>query len=100
MSLIIAGTVRVPPAHVEGLRPHMAAMMSATRAEDGCLQYGYAEDVTEPGLIHIFEIWRDQGALDAHFQSPNMATWRAAGASFGLSDRRLFAYEIASERPL
>ena len=100
MSLIIAGTVRVPPANVEGLRPHMATMMSATRAEDGCIEYGYAEDVTEPGLIHIFEIWRDQAALNAHFLSPNMATWRAAGASFGLSDRRLFAYEIASERPL
>ena len=100
MSLIIAGTVRVPPDKVEGLRPHMARMISATRTEDGCIQYGFAEDVGEPGLIHIFEVWRDQAALTAHAQSAHMATWRAAGASFGVSDRRLFAYEIASERPL
>ena len=100
MTLIVAGTVRVPPANLDGLRPHMAAMLAASRAEDGCFGYTYAEDVAEPGLIHVFERWRDQGALDTHFATPHMAVWRAAWPSFGVSDRRLFAYEVASERPL
>jgi len=100
MSLIVAGTVRVPPENLDGLRPHMVAMMTATRGEDGCIAYGYAEDVAEPGLIHVFEVWLDQAALDAHFRAPHMAAWRAAWPSFGVSDRRLFAYEVASERPL
>ncbi|MBS0409733.1 MAG: antibiotic biosynthesis monooxygenase [Proteobacteria bacterium] len=100
MSLIIAGTVRCPPENVAAFRPHMVAMLTATRAEDGCVDYSYAEDVAEPGLIRVFEIWRDQGALDAHFKTEHMAAWRAAWPGFGVSDRRLFAYEIASERPL
>jgi quinol monooxygenase YgiN len=100
MSLIIAGTVRVPPQNLDALRPRMIAMMAASRAEDGCRVYGYAEDVAEPGLIHVFEIWRDQAALDAHFKTPHMAAWRAAGAGLGVSDRQLSAYEVASERPL
>jgi quinol monooxygenase YgiN len=100
VTLIVAGTVRVPHENLDGLRPHMAEMVAASRAEDGCLAYGYAEDVLAPGLIHVFEIWRDQAALDAHFQTPHMARWRAAWPSFGVSDRRLFAYEVASERPL
>ena len=100
MSLIVAGTVRVPPASLDGLRPHMAQMMAARQAEDGCLDYNYAEDVTEPGLIHVFERWRDQAALDAHFKTEHMARWRAAWPSFGVSDRRLSAYEVASERAL
>jgi hypothetical protein len=29
-----------------------------------------------------------------------MAEWRAAWPSFGVSDRRLIAYEVASEREL
>jgi len=29
-----------------------------------------------------------------------MARWRAVWPSFGVSDRRLFAYEVSSERPL
>ena len=100
MTLLIAGTLRVPPEHIEGLRPHMIAMMTGSRAEDGCIAYGYAEDVGEPGLLHIFEEWRDQAALDAHFQSPHMAVWRASWPQFGVSDRRLIAYEVASQRPL
>jgi quinol monooxygenase YgiN len=100
VSLIVAGTVRAPPEHLEGLRPHMAAMMAASQAEDGCFAYNYAEDVTEPGLIRVFERWRDQAALDAHFATDHMARWRAVWPSFGVSDRRLFAYEVSSERPL
>lgn len=100
MSLIVAGTVRVPPENLDGLRPHMKAMMAASRAEDGCIAYGYAEDVAEPGLIHVFEVWRDRAALEAHFTMPHMAVWRSHWPEFGVSDRRLTAYEVAAERPL
>jgi len=98
VSLVIAGTIRVPPERLDAFRPHMIAMLEASRAEDGCLGYSYAEDVAEPGLIRVFEAWRDQAALDAHFQTPHLAAWRAAWPEFGVSDRRLIAYEVASQR--
>ena len=100
MTLIIAGTVRVPQENLERFRPHMLAMLAASRAEDGCLDYSYAQDVADPGLIRVYEAWRDQACLDAHFQTPHMATWRRQWPQFGVGDRRLFAYEIASERAL
>ncbi len=56
MSLIIAGTVRIPPENLARLKPHMLAMLTASRAEDGCLEYSYGEDVADPGLIRVFEI--------------------------------------------
>ena len=98
--IVIAGTVRVPPENLERFRPHMEAMLAASRAEDGCLVYSYAEDVAEPGLMRVFEAWRDQTAIDAHFRAPHMAEWRAAWPQFGVSDRRLSLYEVAAERPL
>jgi quinol monooxygenase YgiN len=100
MTVIIAGTVRVPPENLAGLKPHMAAMLAASRAEDGCLTYSYGEDVAEPGLIRVFEAWRDQAAIEAHFKAPHMAQWRAAWPNFGVTDRRLSLYEVAAERPL
>ena len=100
MSLIVAGTVRAPAENIERLRPHMLEMMTRTRAEDGCITYGYAEDVGEPGLIHVFEAWRDQAALDAHFTTPHMAAWRSLFHTFWVQDRNLRVYEIASERPI
>ncbi|WP_411287350.1 putative quinol monooxygenase [Phenylobacterium sp.] len=65
MSLIIAGTVRVPPENLAHFQPHMQAMLAASRAEDGCITSSYAVDVAEPGLVRIFEAWRDQAALQA-----------------------------------
>ena len=100
MTLIIAGTMRLPPQNLPALKTHMRVMLTASRAEDGCITYSYGEDVAEPGLIRVFEAWRDQAAIEAHFKAPHMAAWRAACAEQGVSDRRLFAYEVASERPL
>ena len=100
MSLIVAGTFRVPPENVEPLRPHMRDVTEATRLEEGCMFYSYGEDMGEPGLIRVFEVWRDQAAIDAHFAQPHMAAWRAACAEHGVSNRQLVLYETASERAL
>jgi quinol monooxygenase YgiN len=100
MSVLIAGTVRVPPENLARFKPHMEAMLAASRAEDGCLVYSYAVDVADPGLVRVFEAWRDEAALQAHFATPHMAEWRAAWPQFGVSDRNLRLYEVAAERPL
>jgi quinol monooxygenase YgiN len=42
----------------------------------------------------------DDDALAAHFKTDHMARWREIWPRFGVSDRRLFAYEVASERAL
>lgn len=100
MTVLIAGTVRVPPDNLTRFRPHMDRMLAASRAEDGCITYSYAVDVQDAGLVRIFEAWRDEAALQAHFKAAHMAEWRAAGADFGLSDRNLSLYEVATERAL
>jgi quinol monooxygenase YgiN len=37
MTLIVAGTVRVPAENLNSFRPQMLAMLAASRAEDGCI---------------------------------------------------------------
>ena len=100
MKVIVAGTIRVPPGNIERLRPHMHAMLAASRAEDGCETYSYGFDAKDEGLVRVFEIWRDQAAIEAHFKAPHMAPWRAAGAELGVFERKLSLYEVASERAL
>ena len=100
MTVVIAGTVRVPPENLDAFRPHMDAMLAGSRAEDGCVAYSYAVDVQDPGLVRVFEVWRDEAALEAHFQTAHMAAWREAWPAFGVSDRNLSLYEVAAERPL
>jgi quinol monooxygenase YgiN len=96
--LLIVGTFRLPADRVEAARPIMNRMIEASRAEDGCVAYGYAQDVLDPGLIHVKEMWRDQAALDRHFASAHIARWRAAWPDLGIGDRNLSVYDVGEPR--
>ncbi len=98
--LLIIGTIRLPAEKLALARPVMAEMLRASRAEAGCIDYSYAEDVLEPGLIHISELWRDQAALDRHFGSAHIAQWRAAWPALGIGERNLRVYEVGEARPV
>lgn len=98
--LCIMGTIRLPADRMAAARAPMAAMINATRAEAGCLEYAFAEDVLEPGLIRVSERWTDQAALDAHAASAHMQVWRAALREIGVLDRDLTLYDIGHPRPL
>jgi len=96
--LLIVGTVRLPADNVDAARPIMRRMAEASRLEEGCLEYGYAEDVLDPGLIHVKEMWADQDALDRHFAAAHLAEWRAAWPSLGIGDRNLRVYDVGEPR--
>lgn len=98
--LLIIGTIRLPPGSIDAVRSAMVAMVSASRAETGCVHYSYAEDLLDPGLIHVKEMWTDQASLDRHFATGHIAQWRAAWPSLGISDRKLVLYEVGEPRPV
>ncbi len=72
----------------------MRRMISASRAEDGCLAYSYALDVLDDGLVHVVEQWRDQAALDAHFDTPHLQQWRSRFSELGITDRNLTRFDV------
>jgi quinol monooxygenase YgiN len=94
--LLIVGTIRLPPEGLDAARGAMRTMVEASRAEPGCLSYSYGEDVLEPGLMRVAEVWSDRAALDAHFRSAHMAAWRSAFPIFGFTERALSLYEAGA----
>lgn len=98
--LLIAGTIRLPAEMLDDARAVMARMIAASRAEQGCLAYAYAQDLIDPGLIHVHEQWVDQAALDRHFASAHIAEWRAAWPALGITDRHLQCYEVGTARAI
>lgn len=97
--LLIVGTIRLPAENMEAARPVMKRMADASRAEEGCVEYTYAEDVFDPGLIHVKELWVDQPALDRHFATQHLADWRQAWPSLSIGERKLRVYEVGEPRP-
>lgn len=94
--IVVEGTIRI--ADPDKARPAMETMIRASRAEPGCLDYAYAVDLLDPGLIRISERWASREALTAHLTSDHIRQWRALWPEIGVSDRQLRMYDAEPER--
>jgi quinol monooxygenase YgiN len=93
--IVLMGIIQAPPDAIDRLRTPMAAVVAASLAEDGCVEYAYGQDMLEPGLIRASEVWRDREALDRHLKTPHMDAWRAARAELGVGPHRFFLYQAS-----
>lgn len=91
--ILLVGTVKLPEGGLKKLLSAAATMIEATRKEDGCIRYAYAQDVLDPSIMHVSEAWRDLDALIAHGQTAHMKVWSAAVAEVGVIERNLRRYE-------
>jgi quinol monooxygenase YgiN len=95
--MVVVGSFRIAPSMVDVVLAPMEEMISASRAEEGCVEYAYAMDVQDKGLIRVSEVWRDREALEAHFRTSHIAEWRAQVSALAVSGRELTAYETKDE---
>jgi quinol monooxygenase YgiN len=72
-------------------------MRAATLKEAGCIEYQAYADRGDPGTLFMFEKWKDQAALDAHFTSPHMAEFGAALGGLGIRGMDVKKYVVSSE---
>lgn len=100
MSVIVVGYLRFPPENLPSVRPHLMALVEATRARDGCIAYDVAEDLFDPGLIRFSEEWPDEASLIAHLKAAHIEPWRQAARSLGLMERKFTAYDGVNARPV
>ena len=86
----------VPLDRIAEARPAMAKVIAASRAEPGCRDYAYAEDVTEPGLFRVHEAWESLEALQTHFSAGHMKEWQSVRETLGFHDRQVVAHEAGN----
>ena len=90
------GTIADNPETVEAIK----AMVAASRAEAGCLTYTFAQDLSDPDTLIIYERWRDQDALAAHGKSAHMAEFQKVMAANPPLGRDLRVYQTDEGNPL
>ncbi|MEN9718829.1 MAG: hypothetical protein RIQ99_1707 [Pseudomonadota bacterium] len=100
MAVLVVGQFRIPAQRMDEARPLMRKVMLATRAEAGCIEYNYAEDVLDPGLIRVSEVWESRAHLDAHFRTLHMAVWAEERAGLGLTGRDIKVYLADAGTPV
>lgn len=90
--LIVLAKATVPAGALDKVHDAVAAMVAASRAEEGCIAYSFTTDVLDPTAMHIVEKWRDEDALRLHFSTPHMAAFQAAIAGTGLQVTEALKY--------
>ena len=70
-------TINIQPAHKEAF---MASMLDdakgSNKDEAGCLRFDVLQDNENPNRIHLYEVYQDEAALEAHRQAPHFVKWR------------------------
>ena len=70
-------TIQIKPEHKEAF---MEAMLDDARGsinnEPGCLRFDVVEDQEDPNRIFLYEVYKDEAALEAHRAAPHYTKWR------------------------
>lgn len=57
---------------IERVKELLLQLIGPARQEDGCLYYDLYQTIETPTRFYILDGWRDQVALDAHGNHPNV----------------------------
>jgi quinol monooxygenase YgiN len=66
----------------------LAELRDFTIKEDGCLGYEVSRGIEDRATFVLYEKWRDQAALDAHFEMEHFKRLGMNGIRSFMTDRR------------
>jgi quinol monooxygenase YgiN len=66
----------------------LAELRDATVKEDGCLGYEVSRGIEDRATFVLYETWRDQAALDTHFEMEHFKRLGVNGLRTFMTDRR------------
>ena len=75
-SLTVIAHIRAKPGQESRVRQVLQGLVSATRAEAGCINYDLHQSQTDPALFVFYENWTSEAHLDAHSKSPHIQSFR------------------------
>ncbi len=71
-------TVHIKPGHRDAF---VEAVLDDARGsvgdEPGCFRFDVLQDESDPNCVHLYEVYQDQAALEAHRQAPHYLKWRS-----------------------
>jgi len=96
--IVVAGYIQVKPEDREAFLSSRQEAIARSRREEGCLEYAFSADSTDPGRVRVFEIWESDRELDLHLDRRSAP--RAPDSPVSTLSRELWRYEVDSLGPL
>jgi len=79
--IIVLAEVESSADAIASLRDALVEMQTASRAEAGCHDYTFTQEIGDSDRLRIVELWESMDALREHFGMPHMAKFREALAA-------------------
>jgi quinol monooxygenase YgiN len=73
--IIVAGSMSFAAADREDVLASLNEVTAASRADAGCIEYWWAEDLAEPNTFRFYECWESRESLNAHLAQPYEAAF-------------------------
>ena len=67
--------IKVKPQHLASFREEIRTEAFHSAREPGCLRFDVLEDATDPLTFFLYEVFRDEAALDEHRKAPHNLRW-------------------------
>jgi quinol monooxygenase YgiN len=99
MVLVIA-RFRPRPDRLDEFLGLLRDVQEASRADDGCVNYGYYRDIAEDMSFVAVEEWRDMAALEAHLRTDHAARLIAGLPDHAAAPPEIRVHVIADTVPL
>ena len=93
MAVVLRATWTANEGSEEIVLDALAELSPLSRGEPGCRFYQAYRDPAEPRVFHIFEIYDDEAAVEAHGASDHFGTYALGQAIPALESRERAFYE-------
>ena len=80
--IVVTGYLTIAPEQLDAALDAIRTCVTATRAEDGNVDYRYSHDIDQPNRLNIVEVWESEEAVQLHMGSEHMATFLTAIGGF------------------
>jgi (4S)-4-hydroxy-5-phosphonooxypentane-2,3-dione isomerase len=68
--------IRLKAEHREQFLEQMRAdAIGSEQNEPGCLMFNVVQDNADPNVVHLFEVYQDDEAVEAHKRAPHFLKW-------------------------
>ena len=66
---------KVLPEHIDDYIKNMRICAEATNKEPGCIRYESMQDVDDPTMMCLFQVFKDEDAYQAHQDAEHHRVW-------------------------
>jgi len=94
---VIHANVFLKPEKVTDFIAAAKTMIDSSNMEPGCISYELYQDPYEGTRIIFVEVWKDQAAIDAHFQMPYFLAWGPRTADWLAKPTELKIFNAAQQ---